>query len=69
MGIRVVMLTGDHASTAAAIAAEAGIVDFRAGILPGEKADAINALKSRRARSWPWLATASTTRRRWPRRT
>ena len=46
MGIQVVMLTGDHASTAAAIAAEAGIVDFRAGILPGEKADAINALKS-----------------------
>jgi len=46
MGIRVVMLTGDHASTAAAIAAEAGIVDFRAGILPSEKADAINALKS-----------------------
>ena len=46
MGIRVVMLTGDHAATAAAIADEAGIDDFRAGILPGEKASAVNALKT-----------------------
>jgi Cu+-exporting ATPase len=45
-GIRVVMLTGDNASTAAAIAAEAGIAEFRAGILPGDKAAAINELKS-----------------------
>jgi Cu+-exporting ATPase len=44
--IRVVMLTGDHAATAAAIAAEAGIDDFRAGILPGDKAAAVTALKS-----------------------
>jgi hypothetical protein len=46
MGIRVVMLTGDHTATAAAIAHEAGIDDFRAGILPGDKAAAINALKA-----------------------
>ncbi len=45
MGIRVVMLTGDNAVTAAAIAAQAGIADFRAGILPGEKAAAVTALK------------------------
>ncbi|MBE2258696.1 MAG: copper-translocating P-type ATPase [Rhodobacteraceae bacterium] len=45
MGIRIVMLTGDHQATAAAIAGEAGIVDFRAGILPGDKAMAVNALK------------------------
>ena len=45
MGIRVVMLTGDHATTAAAIASEAGINDFRAGILPGDKAATITALK------------------------
>ncbi|UCV20010.1 heavy metal translocating P-type ATPase [Ferribacterium limneticum] len=45
-GIRVVMLTGDNAATAAAIAAEAGIAEFRAGILPGDKAAAINELKS-----------------------
>jgi Cu+-exporting ATPase len=46
MGIHVVMLTGDNAATAAAIAAEAGIDDFRAGILPGDKAAAVNALKA-----------------------
>ena len=45
MGIRVVMLTGDNAATAAAIAAQAGIADFRAGILPGDKAAAVNELK------------------------
>jgi Cu+-exporting ATPase len=45
-GIRVVMLTGDNAATAAAIAAEAGIAEFRAGILPGDKAAAIAELKS-----------------------
>jgi len=46
MGIRVVMLTGDNAATAAAIAAAAGIDDYRAGILPGDKAAAVNALKA-----------------------
>jgi high-affinity K+ transport system ATPase subunit B len=33
MGIRTVMITGDNAMTAAAIAAEAGVDDFRAGDL------------------------------------
>ena len=46
MGIRVVMLTGDNAATAAAIAAQAGIADFRAGILPGDKAAVVNELKA-----------------------
>ncbi len=45
-GIRVVMLTGDNVATAAAIAAEAGIDEYRAGILPGDKASAINELKA-----------------------
>lgn len=45
-GIRVVMLTGDNAATAAAIAAEAGIDEFRAGILPGDKAAAVQSLKA-----------------------
>jgi len=45
-GIRVVMLTGDNAATAAAIAAEAGIGEFRAGILPGDKAAAVAELKA-----------------------
>ena len=44
-GLRVVMLTGDNAATAAAIAAEAGIDEFRAGILPGDKAAAIAELR------------------------
>ena len=46
LGVRVVMLTGDNAVTARAIAAEAGIEDFRAGILPGDKAAAVMALKT-----------------------
>ena len=45
-GIRVVMLTGDNAATAAAIAHEAGIDEFRAGILPGDKAAVIGELKA-----------------------
>jgi Cu+-exporting ATPase len=45
-GIRVVMLTGDNAATAAAIAAEAGIGEFRADILPGDKAAVIAELKN-----------------------
>ncbi|MBN8441508.1 MAG: copper-translocating P-type ATPase [Thauera sp.] len=43
-GLRVVMLTGDHPATAAAIAAQTGIVDWRAGVLPGDKAAAVQAL-------------------------
>jgi Cu+-exporting ATPase len=64
MGIRVVMLTGDHLETATAIAQETGIDDFHAGILPGDKAAAVNALKQQGG-WWPWSAMASTTRRRW----
>ena len=45
-GIRVVMLTGDNPRTAAAIAAEAGIDEYRAGILPGDKARVVQELKA-----------------------
>lgn len=45
-GIRVVMLTGDNEGTARAIAADAGIDDFRAHVLPDGKAKVIAELKA-----------------------
>ena len=47
VGIDVVMLTGDNAATAQAVANQVGIVDFRAGVMPSVKADAVRVLKSR----------------------
>jgi Cd2+/Zn2+-exporting ATPase len=41
---RVVMLTGDNARTAQAIAAQAGIDEVRANLLPGDKVSAVEAL-------------------------
>ena len=46
MGVKVVMLTGDNALTAAAIAGQVGVDDFRAGISPADKSLAIDALKA-----------------------
>ena len=45
LGIEVVMLTGDNAGTARAVALEAGITHFEAEVLPGDKAAAVNKLK------------------------
>ncbi|MDP3514106.1 MAG: heavy metal translocating P-type ATPase [Sulfuritalea sp.] len=45
LGIDVVMLTGDNAGTARAVAQEAGIEHFKAEVLPGDKAAAVNQLK------------------------
>ncbi|MBS1189374.1 MAG: cadA [Rhodocyclaceae bacterium] len=45
-GLRLVMLTGDNPATAAAIAREAGIDEFRAGVLPADKAAAVAELKA-----------------------
>jgi Cu+-exporting ATPase len=48
LGLQVWMITGDHARTAAAIAAEAGIASDRvlAGVAPTAKGDAIGALQA-----------------------
>ena len=45
LGIDVVMLTGDNAGTARAVAREAGIEHFEAEVLPGDKAAAVQKLK------------------------
>ncbi|MFZ5502863.1 MAG: heavy metal translocating P-type ATPase [Pseudomonadota bacterium] len=46
MGIRVVMLSGDNQAVASAIAAQAGIKEFRAGVLPQDKASHLQSLQS-----------------------
>ena len=46
-GIRVVMLTGDNETAAAAVAAEAGIPEYRAGVLPADKALYVKDLQAR----------------------
>ncbi|MGH8599922.1 MAG: HAD-IC family P-type ATPase, partial [Burkholderiales bacterium] len=47
LGVRTVMLTGDNAHTAQAIAEQAGIDDVRAGLLPEDKLAAVNELAAR----------------------
>jgi Cd2+/Zn2+-exporting ATPase len=44
-GVETVMLTGDNERTAAAVAAEVGIDEYRAGLLPEDKVDAVEALR------------------------
>jgi Cu+-exporting ATPase len=44
-GLRVVMLTGDNETTAAAVARQLGITDFEAGVLPDRKADVVKKLQ------------------------
>ncbi|MDH4285625.1 MAG: HAD-IC family P-type ATPase, partial [Gallionellaceae bacterium] len=46
MGVRVVMLSGDNAATAQAIAQKAGIAEFRAEVLPQDKAAQVQSLKA-----------------------
>jgi Cu+-exporting ATPase len=44
--IRIVMLTGDNLTTAQAVASKLGIDEVQAGVLPGQKAEAIKRLQS-----------------------
>jgi Cu+-exporting ATPase len=44
-GMRIVMLTGDNATTARAVARELGIDDVRAEVLPADKHEAVKALQ------------------------
>jgi Cu+-exporting ATPase len=45
MGVRVVMISGDNQATAQAIAAQAGITEFRAEVLPQDKATLVETFK------------------------
>jgi len=46
-GIRVMMLTGDNPRSAAFIAKQAGVDDYLAGVLPGDKAQAVRTCHDR----------------------
>lgn len=45
LGLRVVMLTGDREGVARRVAAELGLIDFRAGLSPEDKAAAVRSLE------------------------
>ncbi len=45
-GIEMFMLTGDNAHSAAAVAKEIGLAQYRANMLPGDKADFVKKLKA-----------------------
>ncbi|MDR2845271.1 MAG: heavy metal translocating P-type ATPase, partial [Puniceicoccales bacterium] len=46
-GVEVVLLSGDNAAATSALAAALGITDFRAGLLPAQKSEAVVALRER----------------------
>jgi len=46
LGIQTVMLTGDNTAVAAEIARQTGVADFRAGLLPQDKAQAIQDMQA-----------------------
>jgi Cu+-exporting ATPase len=49
MGLQVMMVTGDHLTTAQAIAQKVGITDLRAGVLPQDKAEIVKQLQQNNA--------------------
>ena len=62
---RIVMLTGDHPDTAAAVADELGIDEWRAEVLPDDKLATVRELQAD-GYSWRWSVTESTTPLPWP---
>ena len=65
-------VSGDHRPTVDAVAARRSASPPSArsgGMLPADKAAIVARAAGRRPRAWRWSATASTTRRRWPRPT
>lgn len=46
-GLRTIMLTGDHLGTASAIAAQAGVDEFYAGLLPEQKVETIERIREK----------------------
>ena len=69
LGVRPVMLSGDSQATAERVAAELGIDEVIAEVLPADKAAKVTELQQARAARSRWSATASTTRPRSPRPT
>jgi len=47
LGLRIAILTGDNERTARAIAAQVGVDEFRAQVLPGEKAEVVKSFQKR----------------------
>ncbi len=46
-GLKLMMISGDHEDAARAVAGDLGMDDYRAGVSPGDKADAIRELQDR----------------------
>ena len=57
LGLRPVLLTGDNETTARAVAAEVGIDEVIAEVMPADKAAVVKRLQDEAAPS-PWSATA-----------
>ena len=54
----IVMLTGDSQGTAQAIAADVGVDEFRAELMPEDKVAAVQRLRRTIRIAWRWSATA-----------